>query len=122
MARVRVVTRTIEDVVAECKVLKTVDNEDYILTEELHLGGQIDPKNALKVAQKMYNTEDYNVVKVISTHKETQIYGMLETDFIKLAKKMDDERKFISDDGTEVSLDEEDEIVSEEPEEKPKKK
>ena len=70
----------------------------------------------------MYNTEDYNVVKVISTHKETQIYGMLETDFIKLAKKMDDERKFISDDGTEVSLDEEDEIVSEEPEEKSKKK
>lgn len=122
MARVRVVTRTIEDVVAECKVLKTVGKEDYILTEELHLGGQIDPKNALKVAQKMYNTEDYNVVKVISTHKETQIYGMLETDFIKLAKKMDDERKFISDDGTEVSLDEEDEVVSEEPEEKPKKK
>lgn len=122
MARVRVVTRTIEDVVAECKVLKTVGNEDFILNEELHLGGQIDPKNALKVAQKMYNTEDYNVVKVISTHKETQIYGMLETDFIKLAKKMDDERKFVSDDGTEVSLDEEDEVVSEEPEKKPKKK
>ena len=97
MARVRVVTRTIENVVAECKVLKTVGKDDFIEIEELNLGGQIDPDKALKVAQKLYNTEDYTVVKVLSIRKESQIYGMLETDFIKLAKPMDDERHFLGE-------------------------
>lgn len=95
MARVRVVTRTIENVVAECKVMVTVGDNDVIETMDLDLGGQIEPKNALKVAQKIYNSEDFNVVKVLSTRKEQQIYGMLETDFIKLARKMNDERHFI---------------------------
>lgn len=120
MARVRVVTRTIENVVAECKVMVTVGDNDYIETEELSLGGQIDEKNALKVAQKLYNREDYNVVKVLSTHKEQQIYGMLETDFIKLAKKMDDERHFLGEETEDEIVTEEDEIV--EPEEPAKGK
>ena len=120
MARVRVVTRTIENVVAECKVMVTYGNDDAIIIENLNLGGQIDTKNALKVAQKLYNTDTYNVVKVISTHKEQQIYGMLETDFIKLAKKMDDERHFIGEDTEDEIVTDEDEI--DEPEEPAKGK
>ena len=120
MARVRVVTRTIENVVAECKVMVTVGDNDFIETEELSLGGQIDEKNALKVAQKLYNREDYNVVKVLSTHKEQQIYGMLETDFIKLAKKMDDERHFLGEETEDEIVTDDDEIV--EPEEPAKGK
>ena len=116
MARVRVVTRTIENVVAECKVMITVGDNDAIEIENLNLGGQVEPKNALKVAQKLYNREDYKVVTVKSIHKEQQIYGMLETDFIKLAKKMNDERKFIMDDGTEVSADETENDDTNEPE------
>ena len=123
MARVRVVTRTIENVVAECKVMVTVGDDDFIEIEELSLGGQIDEKNALKVAQKLYNREDYNVVKVISTHKEQQIYGMLETDFIKLAKKMDDERHFLGEETEDEIVTDEDEIVEpEEPAEEKKGK
>lgn len=121
MARVRVVTRTIENVVAECKVMKTVGTDDFIITENLNLGGQIEPKNYLKVAQKLYNTDTYNVVKVLSAHKEQQIYGMLETDFIKKAKKMNEERKFILDDGTEISADgDENDDTAEETTDEPK--
>lgn len=117
MARVRVVTRTIENVVAECKVMVTVGDNDVIEIMNLDLGGQIEPKNALKVAQKIYNSDDFNVVKVLSTHKEQQIYGMLETDFIKLARKMNDERHFLDDETTDEIVTDEDEIdVPEEPE------
>lgn len=116
MARVRVVTRTIENVVAECKVMVTVGDNDVIEIMNLDLGGQIDAKNALKVAQKIYNSEDFNVVKVLSTHKEQQIYGMLETDFIKLARKMDDERHFIDGNSDDEIVTDDDEIeVPEEP-------
>ena len=104
MARTRVVTRTIEDTVVECKVLRTVKDNDYIVSEEYHLGAMVDPKKYLTLAQKQAPETD-TVVKVLNVRKESQIYGMLETDFIKLAKKMDDERKFIMDDGTEVSAD-----------------
>lgn len=104
MARTRVVTRTIEDTVVECKVLRTIKNEDYIITEEYHLGAMVDPKKYITLAQKQAKDSD-TVVKVINVRKESQIYGMLETDFIKLAKKMNEERKFIMDDGTEVSAD-----------------
>ena len=110
MARVRVVTRTIENVVAECKVMVTVGDNDVIEIMDLDLGGQIEPKNALKVAQKIYNSEDFNVVKVLSTRKEQQIYGMLETDFIKLARKMDDERHFIDGNSDDEIVTDDDEI------------
>ena len=104
MARTRVVTRTIEDTVVECKVLRTVKDKDYIVSEEYHLGAMVDPKKYITLAQKQAPETD-TVVKVLNVRKESQIYGMLETDFIKLAKKMNDERKFIMDDGTEVSAD-----------------
>ena len=105
MARERVVTRTIEDCVVEVKALKSIGKDDAIVVDTLHLGGQIPEEKALKVAQKMYNTEDYTVVKVLKYYKELTIYGMKEVDFIKLAKPMDDERHFI--DGTEVEEDDE---------------
>ena len=143
MARKRVVTRTIEDCVVDCKVMYTLGDKDYIEKETFSLGGQVDPKKALTLAQTLYNrpaSEEVNengekveipamtVVSVLKFYKEQQIYGMLETEFIAKAHKMDAERKFITDDGEVVQADEgEDDEAKEDTkeeakEEKPNKK
>lgn len=121
MARERVVTRTIEDCIVDVTAMETIDGHKELVERTFHLGGQVSEDKALKIAQKMYNDEYLKIVEVNKFYKEMTIYGMKETDFIRLAKPMNDERKFIMDDGTEVSADdaETDEPVEDE---KPNKK
>ena len=108
MARVRVVTRSIEDCIVEVTAMATIDGKKTLVEKALHLGGQVAREKSLGVAQKMYNSDEFKVVEVNHFRREMTIYGMLETDFIRLARPMDNERKFITADGTEVSLDDAD--------------
>ena len=100
MARMRVVTRSIEDCIVEVTAMSITDGQKNLVEETLHLGGQISEDKALSVAQKMYNTDTFKVVMVNKFYKKLTIYGMKETDFIKLAQPMDDDRHFLN--GEEV--------------------
>lgn len=130
MARKRVVTRTIEECMVECKVVYTIGDDDVVERETFSLGGQVDEKKALTLAQNLYNRPaskgvdengkeidipERTIAKVIRFYKEQQIYGMLETDFIQLAHKMDAERKFITDDGEVIQADDGENDATSEP-------
>ena len=86
MARQRVVTRSIEDCIVEVTAMVTIDGKKTLAEETLHLGGQVSEEKALTVAQKMHNTDTFKVVEVNKFYKKMTIYGMKETDFIKLAQ------------------------------------
>ena len=103
MARVRVVTRTIEDCVVDVTAMVIIDGKKSLAEKTLHLGGQVAEDKALSVAQKRYNKDDFKVVSIDKFYKETTIYGILESDFINLASPMDAERKFITKSGEVVS-------------------
>lgn len=96
MARTRVVTRTINVTTIEalCMDIKTCEP----VVKDLELTGETyDNDKALKLARKLYDTETLKVVAIqsITTHEE--LYGMLETDFLKYATRMDDKRKFVEE-------------------------
>lgn len=96
MARTRVVTRTINvtTITALCMDITTATP----LVQTLELTGETyDKEKALKVAQKTYDNDTIKVVAVQSLVTREEIYGMLETDFIRLATKMDEDRKFIDE-------------------------
>ena len=102
MARQRVVTRSIEDCIVEVTAMVTIDGKKTLAEETLHLGGQVPEEKALTVAQKMHNTDTFKVVEVNKFYKKMTIYGMKETDFIRLAQPMDDDRHFLN--GEEVEI------------------
>lgn len=91
-------------------------------TQTLVLTGyEYDTNTALKAAKKVYDTDTFKVVAITSLETTGQIYGMLETDFIKLARKMTPDRHFINEDGTvDTETETEDTTVPEETE-KPKR-
>lgn len=93
MARKRMVTRSINEVkvVAMCCDITSAS----VVTKELSLGGNVPDGEELKIAQKMYDKDSLKVVSIVSVHREEVIYGMLETDFLKYARVMTDDRKFI---------------------------
>lgn len=94
MARTRFVTRTIN--VTECTALCMDISNGTAVTKEFQLtGATYDNQKALKELQKLYQTEELAIVAVqqLKTHEE--IYGMREVDFLKVATRMSDDRKFI---------------------------
>lgn len=106
MARVRVVTRTIENVVVTVSMSTLVDGKEVNEIKDLNLGNvAVTRENVLKITRKMFEKGDVTINRVWDMKKVQQIYGMLETDFIRLASPMNEERKFITADGTEISAD-----------------
>lgn len=92
MARQRMVTRTVSGTEAEVKIISI--STDDITTIKHTLGGEfVDNDKLLKALKKAIETEDIKVLKVVSTTKIDKCYGMLETDFIKLAKELDPETR-----------------------------
>ncbi|UWH93304.1 MAG: Histone-like Protein p6 [Bacteriophage sp.] len=58
--------------------------------QEFTLTGKIaDKGKALKVASKLYNTEDCTIVAIRELKEVNELYGMEEADFIKGAKILD---------------------------------
>lgn len=93
MARTRVVTRTINEYKYEVLTLNTVTCEPQKVIMSL-TGDELSLDKALKELKKIYETDDVSLVKATFVEKCEQIYGMLETDFLKLATKMDADRHF----------------------------
>lgn len=58
--------------------------------QEFTLTGKIaDKDKALKIASKLYNTDDCILVAITSLKEVNELYGMNEEDFIKSAKILD---------------------------------
>ena len=111
MARTRVVTRTIVGteytVMTVNTVAGAVGTTKYTLTGEKYTDDK-----ALKKLQKMYDTDTEKVVSITGKESVDCIYGMLESDFVKYAKRMNDERHFV-DEEENLELDEEEETDEE---------
>lgn len=92
MARKRMVTRTVTGTEAEIKVV--VISKDEITTIKATVGGEYtDNDKLLKAIKKETETDDLKVLSLISATKIDKCYGMLESEFIKLAKELDPETR-----------------------------
>ena len=121
MARKRMVTRTVTGTEAEVKVVVISANE--ITNIKVTVSGEFtDNDKLLKAIKKETETEDLKVLAIVTSTKIDKCYGMLESEFIKLAKELDPEtRKALeSDDTTETTDDTTEETPVETTEEAPK--
>ena len=123
MARKRMVTRTVTGTEAEVKVV--VISKDEITNIKVTVGGEFtDNDKLLKAIKKETETEDLKVLAIVTTTKIDKCYGMLESEFIKLAKELDPEtRKALETEETEADTEATEETTEEAPtEEAPKRK
>ena len=84
MARERMVTRTIE--VMEYGVMCVNTQTQTVTTQVLTLTGTVTDEKALKLARKQFETEHLKVVTICHKNVTEELYGMPESEFIKLAK------------------------------------
>ncbi len=93
MARIRMVTRTIEviEVNALCVDLTTAQTETRTL--ELTGAGSLSDDALLKALKKTYETDVLKVVAITSRTNREELYGLTELDFLKYAKKLDPETR-----------------------------
>ena len=85
MARERYVTRTVILNVAEVMTVNTTTAEVVTITAEIG-GGLTNDKDILKAVKKAHETDEVKCVKVMSVTTKEVLYGMPESDFIRLAK------------------------------------
>lgn len=85
MARERMVTRTVELSVCEVMCMDTVTAEVKIMTYEVG-GGITEEKALLKAIKKLHETDNFKCVAISKVTTKEILYGMSETEFIKLAK------------------------------------
>ena len=83
MARVRMVTRTIE--VSVCEVMCVNISTAEVSVNTYELSGKLDNTSILKVLSTQLD-ENIKAVAVQSVEIKEVLYGMSEIDFIKLAK------------------------------------
>ena len=88
MARVRMVTRTINLTVVKAMCVDTTTAEVSVKSLEL-TGETFTEDKALKELKKEYETDTFKVVAIqkMEVHEET--YGLKEIDFLKVAQKLD---------------------------------
>lgn len=88
MARVRMVTRTINATVIEAMCVDTTTAEVSI--KELELTGEtFTEEKALKALKKEYETDTLKVVSIQKMKVREEMYGLKEIDFLKVAQKLD---------------------------------
>ena len=112
MARIKMVTRTIEATKAEVKVVSI--SSDEITTITTNVSGiytdTSDP-TLLKLIKKQTETEDLKVLKVIALTDASELYGMTEAEFMAKAKVLDKETRKVLE--TETSTESESEPETE---------
>lgn len=114
MARIRMVTRTIEviEVNALCVDLTTAQTETRTL--ELTGAGTLTDDALLKALKKTYETDVLKVVAITTRTNREELYGLTELDFLKYAKKLDPEtRKMLEETSEPVETPTEDTTATE---------
>lgn len=85
MARVRMVTRTVEVSVVEVLCMDTEAMQPRVMTYKL--GGTYEKeRDILKALKKEYEEEGWALVKIRKIETESTLYGMPESLFIQLAE------------------------------------
>ena len=87
MARVPMITRTIQTTEVTCMCLDVVNGEPIHKTVVLPRTYK-DDEATLKAASAVINTDDVKAVVVVKTEVHETLYGMPEQEFIKHAKVM----------------------------------
>lgn len=119
MARKRMVTRTVTGTECEIQIV-TISASEITTIKETISGEYDDTTKLMKAVKKAVETEDLKVLQILSTTKIEKCYGMLETEFLKLAKELDPEtRKLLETEGdsTETTEDSTTETAPETPQE-----
>lgn len=108
MARIKMVTRTIEATKAEVKVVSiSTDEITTITTIVSGLFTETSDPTLLKLIKKQTETEDLKVLKVIALTDASELYGMTESEFMLYAKVLDKETRKVLE--TETSTESESE-------------
>lgn len=85
MARERMITRTVFVNVVEVMTVNTTTAEVRNITAEI--GGNLtNDKDIMKAVKKAHETDTVKCVAIVSTSVQEVLYGMPESDFIRLAK------------------------------------
>lgn len=85
MARIPMVTRTIQTTKANVLCLNIVEGEPF--NKEVILPRTYkDERSMMKVVESMVNTDEVRAVHVVDTVVEETLYGMTEQEFISNAK------------------------------------
>ena len=92
MARVRMVTRTVttQEVTVMCLNIVTAEPENQVYSLPINIKGE---EAILKFIRKAYDTETTKAVSIVNVRSEEHLYGMPETEFIKLAKIINEEKE-----------------------------
>lgn len=94
MARTRMVTRTIKETTVMLTAFSVLTGKIEVARVSLGTTDTLDETKLLKLARKMFETDTYKVVTLADVVEEETIYGMLETDFLKYASRLTEDRKF----------------------------
>ena len=85
MARIPMVTRTIQTTTATVLCLNIKEGEPF--NKEVVLPRTYkDEKSMMKVVEKLVNTEDVKAVHIVHTEVNETLYGMTEQEFIQKAQ------------------------------------
>lgn len=91
MARIPMVTRTIQTTTATVLCLNIKDGEPF--NKEVVLPRTYkDEKSMMKVVEKAINTEDVKAVHIVHTEVNETIYGLTEQEFIAAARVLPDRK------------------------------
>lgn len=109
MARVRMVTRTIESTKVTAMTVNVatqeVKNEEFVIAQTF-----ANAEKLLKAVKKQCETDEVKVVAIVSDEVQQKMYGMLETEFLANAHELDENRKIV---GTDIEAETDDEKVTE---------
>lgn len=106
MARTRMVTRTIESTKVTAMVVSV--SQQAVTTEVFNIPQTYaNAEKMLKALKEVVETDDLKVVSIVSSEIEQKVYGMLESKFLQLATELDEKRKIVNDDDSEVEAVEE---------------
>ena len=94
MARKPMITRTIISTTVTVLCMDLVNRTPVEKTLVLPRTYK-DDKALMKVLSKEYDTEELKVASILDKKENQDIYGMTEAQFIQLATKLDENRKFV---------------------------
>lgn len=97
MARVKMITRTVEQTTARAMCLR-VDTAEVTI-EEYTIGGSPDNGELLKKLKAIYETDNFKVVAIKDTFTETKVLGMSEEDFIRFAEVLPPRKNYNEEEG-----------------------
>lgn len=93
MARVRMVTRTINVIEVEALCVDVTTAQPQYKSLELTGLTDTTPSYILKLVQKQYNTDEFKVVATTNITTREELYGLTELDFLKYATRLDPETR-----------------------------